>query len=486
VPEESEFLSLSIDMTGEKAEVVSEYGIKLKIETLNAHAICKNLTKLKTMGMVLVASLLLSSIAFYNGYPLVYPDTGSYISLKDNLFRSFFYNLFVFPSSWLQSLWPVVFLQSLIVAHLLFVVLRSVFGMNSPPIFFAVTTLLCLVSNLPWFTGFIMPDIFTGVLILSLFLIVFCWPSLGLGEKIYFFILTVISITVHLSHIPIAVGLLICASLLRVTMQNRHAMIRHHVWQGWVAVCVALVLLLSNGYRHQNMLTLSPNGYCFLLARLIVDGPATLYLRDNCAERKYALCDYLNQIPATSDEFLWAAESPFCKVGWISGYRSEGIEIIKETIRHYPFLIIKNAFRNMVSQLPMINNWYGLCSYMNSSHPTHDIRKHYPGDFHAYATSKQSLNQLSLNAFNRLHSAVIRLSLPLIALMFFIFLKRRHYLPALFLITIVSAYVLSSFVTGALSVPHDRYGSRIIWLLPFFSIASLTHEIVFWRNDKGI
>jgi hypothetical protein len=67
----------------------------------------------------------------------------------------------------------------------------------------------------------------------------------------------------------------------------------------------------------------------------------------------------------------------------------------------------------------------------------------------------------------------------------FIFLKRRMYLPALLLIFITCAYVIHAFVNGAISVPNDRHGSRIIWLLTFFSIASLMHLIKYWKNYTG-
>ena len=105
----------------------------------------------------------------------------------EDLLRSFFYNLFLAPALWAHTLWLVVVLQSLIVAHLLRLVLRVVFGLTSPFALLGVTVPLCLLSNLPWFTGFIMPDIFTGVLILALFLLVFCLPALGAGEKNYLF-----------------------------------------------------------------------------------------------------------------------------------------------------------------------------------------------------------------------------------------------------------------------------------------------------------
>lgn len=440
------------------------------------------LQNLKTLGALLIASLFLSGVAFYNGYPLVYPDTGKYIGLQVISYRSFFYNLFIYPSLWFHTLWLVVFVQSLIVAHLLRLVLLVVFRLASALIFLAVMVFLCLLTNLPWFTGFVMPDIFTGVLILSLFLLVFYGDSLTRGEKNYLFALTVLAVSVHHSHIPLALGLLLSVWLLRMLMRKREVFPPMYLLRAGLALTLALMLLLANGYRSYGVLTISPGGYSFLLARLVADGPAVLYLREYCPEKKYALCSYLDELPADSDEFLWPLDSPFRKVGGIDGYRLEGQKIVKETIFHYPFLVIQNALRNTARQLFMINNWYGICSYLKSSQPTDTIRSYFPRDFSAYESSRQSQNTLGLKKFNRLHKIVACICLLWAAIACYLFRKRRQSAPVLFLVSIVFAYLVSSLITGILSVPHNRYGSRIIWLLPFFSIASLIYIIKYWKN----
>jgi hypothetical protein len=442
--------------------------------------------KLKTLGTLLIATLLLSCIALYNGYPLVYPDSGSYIGLQGNLLRSFFYNIFISPALWFQSLWLVVVVQSLIIAHLLQLVLRVVFQLTSSRIFLAVTVFLCLLTNLPWFTGFIMPDIFTGILILSLFLLIFCGERLSRSEKNYLFFLTVLAVTVHFSHIPFALGLIMSVCLLRMMKWKRMVLPPMHLGRAGFALVLALVLLLAKGYISHGVFTISPGSYSFQLARLVADGPAVLYLREHCPEKKYALCSYLDELPADSDEFLWALDSPFRKVGWIDGYRLEGQAIVKETILHHPFLVIQTALRNAGRQLFMINNCYGICSYLKYPHPTDAIRSHFPGDFSAYESSRQSQNGLGLKKFNHLHKIVLGLSLLGAVAVFYLFLKRHQYLLTLCLISIVFAYFLSSFITGILSAPHNRYGSRIIWLLPFFSIASLIHIIKYWKNYAWI
>jgi hypothetical protein len=323
-------------------------------------------------------------------------------------------------------------------------------------------------------------------MILSVFLSCFCRATLGLWERRYLFLLTVISATVHLTHIFLALGIIVIVWLLRLIIKNKNLFPVPHLLSVSFAILLSFILIVANNFRTQGVFTISSGGYAYLLARLVADGTAVKYLKESCPERKYKLCAYLDQLPSDPCAFIWSTESPFRKVGFISGYSSEGKEIVKNTILSYPFLIIRNAFKNTVLQLPMINNWYGICSYINEPNPTNEIREYYPGDFHSYATSRQSLNQLSLNMFNRLHRIVICFSLILAALIFFIFLKNRQYLTTFLLIAIVFAYIISSFITGTLNEPHNRYGSRTIWLLPFFSMASLIHIISHWKEYTWI
>jgi len=444
-----------------------------------------NPQKLTPVLTLLLATLLLCGVAFYNGYPLVYPDTGGYLGLHENLLRSFFYNLFLAPALWAHTLWLAVVLQSLMVAHLLRLVLRVVFGLTSPLALLGLMIPLCLLSNLPWFTGFIMPDIFTGVLILALFLLVFCLPALGAGEKNYLFVLVIVAVMVHFSHIPLALGLLAVAGLLKVMMRNsRFWSSPPALGRATLAVGVAVLLLVANGYRTYGILTISPGGYAFLLARLVADGPAVRYLREQGAEKNYAIYAYVDQLPADSDAFLWPAGSPFRKLGWVDGYRREGQTVVIETVRHYPVLVGKLVLWNTLRQLPMVNNWYGLAPYLDTSHPTDAIREYVPGDFTAYASSRQSQNTLGLKRFNQVHRLVLVLCLPLAAAMLWFYLKHRQFLPVLFLAALTGAYGLSAFITAALSGPHNRYGSRLIWLLPFFCTASILNVIRHHRRQR--
>lgn len=433
--------------------------------------------KLNRVAALLAATILLSSAAIYNGYPLVWPDTSGYIGLINPslYFRSFFYNLFIFPTLLTGSLWPVVFVQSLIIAHLLQLVLRTVFSIVSTPVFLGITALLSLLSSLPWFTGLIMPDIFTPVVILSLFLLIFCPHRLELGELTYLFALTTLATAVHFTHFPLAVGLLLAGIISRLAAKYYNKLPIAYLARPFFAVALALGLLLAHSYLAYGVISISPGGYAFPLARLLADGPAVSYLREHCPEKEYALCNYIDDLPATSDDFLWSADSPFLMVGWFPGYRLEGQEIVEGTISHYPLWTLQTAIVNTIRQVHTFSTGCGLIPYLENFYPTTTIRESLQEDFHAYEVSKQNRNRLGLNNFNRLHKVFIALSLLYALFVFLIFLKRREWLLVYFFIAIAFAYLLNAFLCGSISGPNGRYASRLIWMLPFFSLAAGMH-----------
>jgi len=435
---------------------------------------------LQIFSMIIIASFILSGAAIFNGYPMVYPDTGGYIGLQNLSFRSFYYNLFIYPSLWLHSLWPIVFMQSLIIAHLLHLVLRVVFNITSLISYLIMIAFLCLFTSLPWLTGFIMPDIFTGVMILSLYLLLFCRGSLGLWEKRYLFLLTVLSATVHLTHIPLAVGMIVIAWIFRLLTKNKNLLPVPHLLGASLAILLAFTLIIANNYRTQGVFTFSPGGYAFLLARLVGDGPAVKYLEKSCPDKKYKLCAYLNELPSSSNKFLWEKDSPFRKVGWIDGYQIEGREIIRGTILLYPLDVTKQCLKNTVLQLiKVLTLRY---SYLDKSYVTDPIRLHVPLEYNAFENSKQNQKRLNLSGLNYLHLAVACISILAAGLAFLIFLRQSRSLPVLCLLFVGTAYLVHALLTGCLSIPDHRYGSRIIWLLPFLSIASLMHIIFNWKK----
>ncbi|MEZ4979591.1 MAG: hypothetical protein R2772_09875 [Chitinophagales bacterium] len=78
----------------------------------------------KKIFFFLLGPLLLLFPAFYNGYPLVYSDTGTYIQSGMEMLipndRPIFYGLFIRIFSLGFSLWLVIYIQALISFYCLF------------------------------------------------------------------------------------------------------------------------------------------------------------------------------------------------------------------------------------------------------------------------------------------------------------------------------------------------------------------------------
>lgn len=113
--------------------------------------------------------------AIYNGFPVVFPDTGAYLSVAWGHFwtmdRSGFYGFFLRPLSFLPplaQLWIAIGLQAAAIAAVLFLVCRKILRRASPLKALMVVALLSILTPLPWHAAQLLPDAFTGISIARL------------------------------------------------------------------------------------------------------------------------------------------------------------------------------------------------------------------------------------------------------------------------------------------------------------------------------
>ncbi|MDP3929784.1 MAG: hypothetical protein Q8R57_12235, partial [Bacteroidota bacterium] len=137
----------------------------------------------QTIVVILLASASMLLPAFFNGFPLLYSDTGAYIASgfegKVPLDRPITYGLFLRHASLAHSLWFVVLAQSIIVSALLWVVFTHFLGSGKRAAiwFLALVFGLNLISSLPWISGMLMADIFTPISFLLLYILMFQTPT---------------------------------------------------------------------------------------------------------------------------------------------------------------------------------------------------------------------------------------------------------------------------------------------------------------------
>lgn len=468
-----------------------------------------------TIAALILSTIILSLPASLNGFPFIFYDTSSYLkrsavaaslilgedhvspkpssgassgsssepsqasegSLVRHTQNPFFlrpitYSLFLVPFSTKLTFLLVPFAQALLTAYVLLRLFRSV-GVHKIAPFLVSVTALAVLTSLPIQVGYVMPDLFTALLIVFSFVVIRTWPQRSAPARLFDIGLMTFFIAVHLSHIPIALALIVASFLVLPFLP------REFNWRAIVlGVCLPLllavsVLTVSNGLAARKYV-ISESSPLFLLARLVGDGPARAYLAKACPHKGYLICAELDRLGAhskeasISDYFLW---SPNGAVKRIADPRlvTEAAEINAATIRAYPGWIAVNATRNALRQLVTfqvdddINN--------RAAPMVSTILEMIGGDLPSqYLNSAQSQGRFPLGAARLLLAVGLTAAAGLLVLV--VATRRRHVAPDVwaFAFIAVTGVCANALAIGALSEVHDRYQNRVIWLLPLVAL----------------
>ena len=244
---------------------------------------------------VAAGAALLTWPAILNRYPLMYPDSISYLGdgrpLARILFlhapkgylamRSEFYSLGIFPFHWNLTPWPIVVWQALLTSWVLWLTLRSILPHRTArrcvATFLILVALLSLFTSVSWYVSLPMPDILGPLLYLAIYLLVFARETLSRGERWSLSALAFWAITAHSTHLMLAVGICCLLALL--------LLFRRPLVAGRARATAALALLLLLAVTAQFALhrylyghaTLNGNHAPYLMARIVADGPGALY-----------------------------------------------------------------------------------------------------------------------------------------------------------------------------------------------------------------
>lgn len=420
------------------------------------------------------AAGLLSSVALWNGFPLVFTDTATYLTPKGPSFRTPFYNAFTSLLRWDRSPWPIVFAQSLLVAWLLRLTTRVFFGWRGPVRFLLLIAASTLFSSLPWFTGQILPDVFSAALVLGLATLGLAAERCTIAERLALTVLVVASVVVHQSHLLLGAAILglfvIAWPLGSLALDGRECL------RAALPVAFAtLVLVVSNG-RLWGRYTPSVEGASFLLGHTIQHGPTLAYLRESCPERGWALCPHLELLPWRDDEsFLWDPEAPFNLAGGFIPLREESRAIVLASLRARPAQFAAAVLRTGWRQLWTFPTGGDNRSYLSYPRPflTRAMRRFFPDFFPSYLSALQTRGRFPIPAVVRLHELAVAASALASLVLAFRLARRGDPAPARLLIVVAAGVVANAFLTGGLAGVSPRYQSRVMWLPVYFAAAAL-------------
>lgn len=438
----------------------------------------KPLSHLYSVLLIIISSSILLSLTIYNGFPFVFADSGTYLSTAIEAFdkrwlstswnRPPFYSIFVFILHMKYSLWPIVIAQAFIISHLIYLTLRVMLGVIQPLTYILIIVILSLLTSLPWIVGQITPDLFTGIVILGLYLLAFKKNDLNKAEYIYLILLTASSISFHFSHIPLALGLCFLILISYIFIYRSWKKYLLSATSILLPLILAITALMSVHFLSKGEAAVSTHGHLFLLARSLEDGPAMKYLEDECSIKQYRLCQYLDQLGGHPAEFLWDKDSPIYKIG-VNDIRTEAKVIVENTLKKYPVWSFILAIKATLTQFVTFDTGTWLKQYINEEGASINtvINTYFNSSYTAYANSIQNTGKLPITSFIWIHRIAIIVAIFLL-LGASIYLKaRKSNALFIFLAFIVIGLLINAFVCGALSLVTDRYQSRIIWLIVF-------------------
>ena len=441
---------------------------------------------------ILLGACICMAPAFYNGFPLVYADTGTYISSGMVPFvpndRPVIYGLFIKSVSCGFSLWAVIFVQCLILSYVLFLVFKVL--ANGKKVNYAfILSLIFLTSctGMGWYAGQLMPDIYTAISILSLGLLLFC-HKLKRVQLLIVSAILVFSVATHLS--TILIDLLLLVVFFWVVKLKRNQAITLKTSHFILPVVLVLISILSIGainYSLKKKYLLSNSGELFLMGRLIDSGVLKSFLQEKCPANKYVLCGCIDSIPDNNKDFLWAANSPLYKTGGWNNPSADYHRILVDVLKSpkYSAMFVCNSVTSGFSQLfqneigsGLVSGWYA----EPSSPPFGAIATHFPNEINAYKIARQNTNiwgeGLNFDLVNAVNYFLLTGSILCILLLFFerTLLQRMKPETRCMILICILGIVLNAFVTATFANVYDRLQARVSWMLLLVALLILTAE----------
>ncbi|WP_146193106.1 hypothetical protein [Maritimibacter sp. 55A14] len=457
----------------------------------------------RTAALLSVAVLVCLGALIVNSGPLYYFDSGSYFKQGDAALslilpaehaegagagaggriedddtvvgsRSMVYALIV------AALWRLDALSGLAILHLGAVLLAAWLAARAashhfaaPPgraALVAVPLLAGALGALPFYIAYVMPDIFAPVLILVFAALAAMSRQMGPLEILAALALGSLAVVTHPSHLAIA-GLMVPLVLLGALIQSRRR------W--WLPPLLVLLVFLAGVAEREvfriaaktvahKEVTYTPH----ITARLIVDGPGYAYLEDHCPDPALATCRLYEALSWSDDPYrLTVSHIIFETSPELGSFRllpPEDRQRVAAAQREFFFDVL--AARPFDIGLAFAKNtllqflFYDIGMTIPTDGVMESVRNQtrMPGlEGGALAESRGWISGVM-----QVQSVVYAISFAAVVVL----LLWPGRLPGpvrAFGVFLLLGLGVNAFVCGAVSQPADRYGARVIWLLPY-------------------
>jgi len=447
--------------------------------------------------------------AIYNGQPLFSPDTSAYIrgfdagvvwlsgrttvwttwasklrapqeaaddstaeqvkSFQSPAFilagRSVSYGALLYLGELLGGLWASIAIQAAAALAAVSLTLRHLKLFSWPKLVLTAVT-LGLASSLPFFTSFLLPDVFAGLALLAAANLLALGHRLTRWELVFWISILAAAVVFHPSHLAIVVVLLAAAIIARLLSTKISR-----------AGIVALTLAAGIGFASeivfalvvQKVLGVQISRPPLIMARMVADGPGASYLYKKCPQVGLVACEFVDRLPSNSDAFLWDT-SPTTGI-----YATLPIEKRRElgneqfrfaaaVLAYDPVGQITASFNDAFQQLRMV----GLSDFLSAAET---VFPRLPR-VHAERMARSSLwrKDFPIEIFSALTIFAAILSFVFVCVTLIMHWKAVSVEQKIFCFVILLGEVSNALICGALSGPHERYQVRLTWLIPVVAL----------------
>lgn len=420
--------------------------------------------------------------AFWNGYPVFYFDSLDYITLpytwKIPIFRTAGYGLFSTVALPFNSVWPIIVIQSALLAYILYEAWQILFPHLSARGAAIVLAILLVFTGLPWLASTAMPDVFTVPSVLLTLMLAQTEIRLSTIRRVIFVLLLALACLAHPTHFALCIGLIVCIFVLDKLAAYNWPFTHLHVRDVIIGVVLGIAATVGSNWLATGKIFLTPRTTQVLtLAVLVEKGMVQEFLEETCndpAAHKSILCEQRARLPHDANEFLWH-NPDFEKVGGWDAMIKEAPWMLDEIIDRHPVEFVRMMAELTLEQIVTFRTGEGFRTMVGFL--DREIGLYYGHENAAFlAARQQSYKELwdsPMGAINSFQVPVMMASLPLMLVVLLLAWRQdeRRKLTIAGLSTL--AYLGNAFICGAISNPADRYGNRIVWLMVLMVLAML-------------
>jgi hypothetical protein len=318
---------------------------------------------------------------------------------------------------------------------------------------------MATLTSAAWYAAYAMPDIFAGVIVGGALILTVFLPRLGTPSRILLVVLVAFGVTLHGSHLPLALSALAAGAAAHVWLRGP-PFARMGAAAAWFASPVVLAVLASfaTSFVAFGEASLSPKRYPILLARSVADGPGAWYLRESCATERYAICEVFGPNPPRDvGDFLWSAEGVRMRASpeQMERIRAEEATIIRRAAAEYPLAQLGASARNTVTQffeLGLTGLQFGQV-LVGTAEPL--LRQPYP-------------DRPRLRSF---FEVVVYAGFFASLVLLWLVRRRLSRVEIAAVAVALTGLLANAAVCGILSAVTDRYQGRAAWILPTLALA---------------